>query len=484
MSPLLIVFLLLGYFALLWAIATYFSRGGSDSNDVFFRGERRSPWAVVAFGMIGASITGVSFVSVPGMVAGGQMGYLQMCMGFFVGYIIVARLLLPLYYRLGLTSIYAYLGQRFGGVSHRTGTLFFVVSKLLGASLRFYVTCAVLQTFVFDALGIPFVVSVSLILALVWVYTHRAGIRALVFTDALQTALMLIALIAMLYMAKEALGLSVGEAITAVQESPYSRVFFWDDWLGKQHFVKQFLSGVFIVIVMTGLDQDMMQKNLTTPNLRLAQRNMCSYGLAFLPVNLLFLTLGALLYLYATTHGLPLPAKPDELLPLVVQQGILGSAALVCFVLGVVSAAFSSVDSSLTALTTTACVDLFRVEERGLSEAKATRWRQRTHVVVIALFLGLTLLFRAWGNGNILDALYTLVGYTYGPLLGLFAYGIFTTRPIRDRYVPLVCLIAPLLCYALSIAIPHYTGYTLGYELLLLNGLLTALGLHLLSRRA
>lgn len=480
----LIALILPAYFILLWAVANYSRRGLTTSdNAVFFRGGQQSSWGMVAFGMIGASITGVSFVSVPGMVASSQMSYLQMCMGFFVGYIIVAMVLLPLYYRLGVTSIYAYLAQRFGHVSHRTGAVLFILSKLFGASLRFYVTCAVLQTFVFDALGLPFVFTVSLMLALVWGYTRKAGIRALVFTDVLQTAFMLIALVAMLVMAMWALGVTPWEAVQLVGASDYSRTFFFDDWLSRQHFVKQFLSGVFIVIVMTGLDQDMMQKNLTTPCLRQAQKNMCTYGLAFMPINGLFLMLGALLYLYATMHGMVLPDKTDNLLPMFIDSGVLGTTALLCFVLGIVSAAFSSVDSALTALTTSTCVDLLHVEQRKLSERVSVRLRQRIHAIIVAAFLSITLFFRTLAGGNLLDTLYIFVGYTYGPLLGLFAFGLMTRRRIYDQYVPWVCLAAPLLCYGLNLLVPHFTGYTFGYELLLLNGALTALGLWVIRQR-
>jgi len=471
-------------------LATYFcillllSRTGSRraGNDTFFRAGRQSPWYMVAFGMIGASISGVSFVSVPGWAASTGMTYLQMCAGFFFGYLAVACVLLPLYYRLGLTSIYSYLGLRYGPASHRTGALFFLLSKLTGAAARLYLVCLVLQQFVSAPLGIPYAATVATVLFLIWAYTRRGGIHTLVRTDALQTLCLLLALGGMIWAAAQAMGLDAAGVVRTVRESPMSRVFEWSPG-SPQNFWRQFFSGVFVVVVMTGLDQDMMQKNLTCRSLREARKDMCCYGACFLPVNLLFLALGILLYTLCASRGLAVPATGDELVPGLVATGELGRWVIVPFTVGIVAAAFSSADSAITALTTTACIDLLGVERRGLPEARAVRIRQRVHGVVVAAFFLCILLFRAAGSHSVIDTIYVMASYTYGPLLGLYAYGLFTRKAVRDRYVPLVCIAAPLVCAWFDHYAPILWGYRFGYELLMFNGALTALGLWALSGR-
>jgi Na+/proline symporter len=428
---------------------------------------------MVAFGMIGASISGVTFVSVPGMVLHTQMTYLQMCMGFILGYVVVAFGLLPLYYRLNLTSIYGYLGQRLGRRSYKTGASFFLLSKMMGAAVRFYVVCIILQRFVFDPMGVPFVLTVVGMVMLIWLYTRHGGMKTLVWTDSFQTLCLFVALLLIIYKVTKDLGLTMGEAIAMIDENALSRMFVFDDWVSKQYFWKQFASGVFIVLVMTGVDQDMMQKNLTCKTLRGAQKDMCTYGVAFLPANLLFLSLGVLLAMWAQQSGLSLPANGDDLLPTYVSQA--GTLVMVLFTLGIVAASFSSTDSALTSLTTIYCVD---IKERAADEAL----RKRVHLAMCGLFVLFILLFKTVNSTSLIDAVYIIASYTYGPLLGLFAYGLLTHKEVNDRWVPYIAIASPLLCYAIDWGTGQITGYHFGYELLMLNALITFVGLWI-SRR-
>lgn len=421
--------------------------------------------------MVGASISGITFVSVPGMVMKTDMTYLQMCMGFILGYFVIAFVLLPVYYRLNLTTIYTYLNQRLGIRSYKTGASFFLVSKMTGAAVRFYVVCIILQKFVLDGVGIPFPVTVVAMVALIWLYTRRSGIKTLVWTDTFQTFCMFAALILIIYNVINALGMSVGEAASAIVSDSHSRVFVFDDWVSKQNFWKQFLSGVFVAVVMTGLDQDMMQKNLTCKSLRDAQKDMCTYGFAFVPANLLFLALGILLMMLAGKTGVALPAQGDDLLPMFAATGRLGDTVVVLFTIGVVAAAFSSADSALTALTTSLCVDIVgRQDDEKL--------RRRAHIGIAVVFILFILAFRAVNSTSVIDAIYILCSYTYGPLLGLFAFGLLTHRKPNDRWVPYICIASPIVCYILDVTVSAATGYKFGYELLMLNGLLTFAGLY------
>ena len=481
MNEIITIVTILGYFLLLLLVSHLTAR--DSSNDSFFRAGRRSPWFLVAFGMIGTSVSGVSFVSVPGYVGVTQMTYLQMCIGFFFGYLVIAFLLLPMYYRRGLTSIYSYLEQRFGLASQKSGSVLFLLSKMTGACARFYLVCLILQQFVFERFGVPFIVTVLIILVLVWLYTRRAGIRTLVYTDSLQTLCMLTALVVVIVLVMGKMNLDWGALCQTISESEYSRIFVWDDWMSKQSFWKQFLSGVFVAIVMTGLDQDMMQKNLTCKNLREAQKDMCTYGVCFIPVNFLFLVLGVLLYTFAAGQGIEVPAKTDQLFPMLVQEGWFGYGVTVLFVLGIAAAAFSSVDSALTALTTSFCIDILDIEKKQLDDVRATRIRRRVHIAVVFVFVIFTLIFKALNSTSVIDAIYIMASYTYGPLLGLFAFGLFTHKMPRDRFIPVVCVLSPVICYALSVIVPQYTGYQFGYELLMLNGLLTFAALWGLSLR-
>ena len=456
-----ILLIVLAYFVVLFGISHLTSR--KANNDMFYRANRKAPWYMVAFGMIGASISGVTFVSVPGMVLTSQMTYLQMCLGFIVGYLVIAFVLLPLYYRLQLTSIYTYLGQRLGNRSYQTGAWFFLLSKMVGASVRFYVVCIILQQFVFEPAGIPFIMNVVGMVLLIWLYTRRGGIGTLVFTDTFQTICLFTALVLIILEAVDQLHLSVGEAVSAIADSEMSRIFVFDNWVSPQNFWKQFFSGAFIAIVMTGLDQDMMQKNLTCKTLKDAQKDMCTYGVAFVPTNLLFLALGILL-----TMTLGTELKGDELLPTFVQD----TYAVYLFVLGIVAASFSSADSALTSLTTCFCVDIRRQPDNELL-------RKRMHVMMCFIFVLFILLFRAVNSTSLIDAVYTLASYTYGPLLGLFTFGLFTRQQPIDRFVPYICIASPLICYVLNLVTQHVWNYRFGYELLMLNGLLTFMGLWL-----
>ena len=462
----MILIAILAYFLLLFAVSHV--TGRRATNVTFYRADRRSPWYMVAFGMVGASISGITFVSVPGMVEYSQMTYLQTCMGFILGYVLVAFVLLPLYYRLNLTSIYTWLGQRLGHRSYQTGAWFFLLSKMTGAAVRFFVVCIILQRFVFTPLHVPFAVTVLLLVLLIWLYTRRGGIKTLVWTDSLQTICLFTALIWIMCRVTADLDLSLGDAASAISQSSLSRVFVWDDWQSTRLFWKQFLSGVFIVIVMTGLDQDMMQKNLTCRTLQGAQKDMCSYGVAFLPANLLFLSLGVLLVMWYQRQGMPLPAAADDLLPRYVEMA--SPFISLVFVLGIVAASFSSADSALTALTTIFCVDICRREGDELL-------RRRAHIGICGVFVLFILLFRAVNSASLIDAIYIICGYTYGPLLGLFAYGLLTRRPVCDTLVPYIAVLSPLLCFALDWAVGRWYGYHFGYELLMLNGLLTFVGL-------
>ena len=453
----------LAYFAILFSISHLTSR--QADNSTFYRANRRAPWYMVAFGMVGASISGVTFVSVPGMVLSSQMTYLQMCLGFIVGYLVIAFVLLPLYYRLNLTSIYTYLGQRLGERSYTTGACFFLLSKMTGAAVRFYVVCIILQQFVFEPVGIPFIVNVLAMVTLIWLYTRRGGIGTLVFTDTFQTICLFTALVMIILSVTDQLHLSVNEAMTTISNNEMSRIFVFDDWVSPHNFWKQFLSGAFIAIVMTGLDQDMMQKNLTCKSLRDAQKDMCTYGVAFVPANLLFLALGVLLTMVLGT-GL----KGDEMLPAYIQGNSHSQLLMMLFTIGIVAASFSSADSALTSLTTSYCVDIRR-------QAGNERLRKQTHIAMCLFFVLFILLFRALNSTSLINAIYTIASYTYGPLLGLFTFGLFTHRQPHDSMVPAICIASPLLCYALDTTTQYLWDYHFGYELLMLNGLLTFLGL-------
>lgn len=459
--------ILLIYVAILLGVG-YLTSRKEASNEAFFSGNHRSPWYLVAFGMIGASISGISVVSVPGMVTTSGWTYLQTCLGFFFGYVAVAYILLPLYYRLKLTSIYEYLNSRFGSSSYHTGSMFFVIAKMVSSATKLYIAVLVLQHFIFSQWNIPFWLTVIICVAIIWLYTHRAGIKTIVWTDTLQTLFFIIAISIMCYEAYK---------LTNVQLSTFNfqlLTFNFYDWRSTQYFWKQFISGIFIVVVMTGLDQDMMQKNLTCRSLRESQKNMLSYGIAFLPINFILLLLGSLIIIYAQHSGITLPTEPDKIMPMVAST-IMSPIAGICFVLGIISASFSSTDSALTSITTTLTVDIF-------GNKNNQNQRQWLHLAVCALFALIVILFGYTQNRSIIDTIYTIVGYAYGPLLGLFTFGLFTRYQVRDRLVPIVALVSPILCYIINTTTTHYFNYQWGYELLLLNGIITFIGLFIIKK--
>ena len=480
MNSYIILLIIAAYFGLLLLIASITGKKGSG-NEAFFLGNRKSPWYIVALGMIGTSISGVTFVSVPGMVRGMDMTYMQMVFGFIFGYIIVAKVLLPLYYRLNLTSIYTYLESRMGNRAYKTGASFFLLSKTIGAAARLYLVVLILQTYVFAAWNIPFGVTVAGSILLIWLYTYRGGVKTIIWTDTLQTICFIAMLIVIIWQVKNVMHTDSRGLIQTLIDSPHFRIFEFSDWHSTQHFVKQFLSGIFIVIVMTGLDQDMMQKNLSCKTLKESQKNMYWYGFAFTPVNFLFLSLGVLLLTLAGRLNIALPALNDDILPMYCTSGILGESILIFFTIGIIAAAFSSADSALTALTTTFCVDILGIHKEEAQKAKKTRLK--VHLLISVLFALIIIIFKAINNRSVIDAIYVIASYTYGPLLGLFSFGLFTRMVPRDKLVPYICIASPVICYVADKLVFAYTGYRFGYEILMINGLLTFMGLWLTTSK-
>ncbi|MDQ3193409.1 MAG: sodium:solute symporter [Bacteroidota bacterium] len=478
MSPVLIICFILLYFSILLTISWYTSRNATSQS--YYIGNKQSPWFIVAFGMIGDSLSGVTFISIPGTVAKDQFSYMQIVMGYLIGYFVIAKVLLPLYYRLNLTSIYSYLGQRLGAHSEKSGSFFFLVSRLIGAAFRLYISTAVLQIFIFNQWGIPFFVTASIVIGLILIYTYRGGIKTLVWTDSVQSGFLLMGVILSIIVIADSLNLSIPDIFSTIKNSPYSQIFFWD-WQEKNFFLKQFLSGVFIAIVMTGLDQNMMQKNLSIRSLPEAQKNMYWFSGIVIFVNLFFVALGALLYTYATAKGVTIPLKTDELFPLLALNH-LGSFAAIVFILGITAATFSSADSVLTTLTTSFCIDFLKMDSKK-ENAKQKNIRHIIHISFAILLLLVIIVFREINNDAVINTVFKVAGYTYGPLLGLFAFGLFTNISIRDKYVPFVCLLSPIITYLLDVnSTTLFSGYKFGFELLLLNGLITFTGLALLKK--
>jgi Na+/proline symporter len=465
---------------MLFAISWITSRRAN--NQTFFIGNRSSPWLVVAYGMVGASLSGVTFISVPGWVGDTQFSYMMVVIGYLLGYFTIARVLLPLYYRLNLTSIYSYLESRFGFWSYKTGAFYFLLSRVIGASFRMFLVVNVLQLFVFDAWNIPFGITVSLFILLIWVYTFRGGIKTIVWTDTLQTTFMLLAVGISVYLISSELDLSLAGLIATVDESKLSRIFI-TDFTSRQHWLKQFISGAFIAIVMTGLDQDMMQKNLSCRNLKDAQKNVITLSWILVPVNLLFLFLGAALYIFAAQKGILIPELTDDLFPTIAIRHLSIFAGLTFFI-GLIAAAYSSADSALTALTTSFSVDFLGIEKKELnSERRKIRIRTIVHIGISLTVLIVILIFRAINDQAVIQKLFTIAGYTYGPLLGLYAFGLFTKWQVRDKWVPVIAIISPVICYILSINSQSMLyGYKFGFELLIVNGLLTFFGLYLVKK--
>lgn len=481
MSPAAVLVTIFAYFAVLFLVA-YLTGRGTD-NQGFFVGNRRSPWFVVAFAMIGSSISGVTFVSVPGWVAVNHFSYMQMVLGFLAGQLVIAFLLIPLFYRMGLVSIYEYLEERFGASSYRTGAWFFFISKMLGAAVRVFLVCIVMQLLVFGPYGIPFFWNVVSTMAVVWLYTFRGGVKSLIWTDSLKTFCLVVSVGLCIYFIAADMGYGFGDLVRAVQAHDYSRMFFFDDVNDKRYFFKQFFAGMFTVIAMTGLDQDMMQRNLSCRNYRDSQKNVVTSGILQLFVILLFLMLGVLLYMYAARHGIGTPDKSDELFPMIATRGYFPLVVGVLFVIGLVSSAYSAAGSALTALTTSFTVDILQSTKKHDEKAVA-RIRKRVHVGMAVGMGAVILLFDMLNNTSVIDAVYILASYTYGPILGLFAFGMFVKRSVRDRWVPLVALLSPALCFVLQKNSERwFGGYSFSYELLIFNALFTFIGLCLLIRK-
>ena len=475
-----IMLLIAAYFVVLILIS-YFT-GKEDSNAAFFKANKSAPWYLVAFGMIGASLSGVTFISVPGAVEAKQFGYLQVVFGYFFGYLVIAYVLLPIYYKLNLTSIYTYLRDRFGNVSYKTGSVAFLISRVVGASFRLFLVAKVLQLLIFDQYHIPFTVTVIITIALIWLYTFKGGIKTIIFTDTLQTLFMLISVIVTISFLASALDLnSISEIYTHVKESTLSKTFFFGDVNDAQYFIKSFLAGMFITITMTGLDQDMMQKNLTCKNLKEAQKNMVSFSVVLIFVNILFLVLGLMLTQYANQHGIT--AKKDDLFPTIAMLPEIGVITSAFFLLGLIAAAYSSADSALTSLTTSFCIDIIELDKKPKASQK--RIRKQTHVFISIVLVIVIVLFDAiFKDVSVIWELFKAAGYTYGPLLGLFAFGIYTKVQLKHKYVWIVAIIAPIVSYFINeYSVDLLSGYQIGFEILIINGILTFLGLILIRRK-
>jgi Na+/proline symporter len=471
MQPIHIIFLIVAYFSVLILIS--YITGKSANNETFFKANNSSPWYLVAFGMIGASLSGVTFISVPGWVEDQSMSYMQMVLGYVIGYAVIGLVLLPLYYRLNLTSIYTYLEDRFGRNSYKTGASFFLLSRTIGASFRLFLVANVLQLLLFDAYGIPFWVTVTITILLIWLYTFKGGIKTIVWTDTLQTLFMLIAVGVCIYAISDELQIS--NIFSYVADSELSKTFFFDDVKAGNYFWKQFLAGAFIAVVMTGLDQDMMQKNLTCRNLKDAQKNMFWFTIVLVIVNFFFLALGVLLTDYAQRNGID--AHKDELFPIIATKGTLGLATAMFFLLGLIAAAYSSADSALTSLTTSFSIDILEIDKKK-DKREQERIRKKIHVLFSIILVATILIFKYFiADASVIAKIFTFAGYTYGPLLGLYAFGLFTKLNVKDKAVPFICLLAPILTYIISYYSKEKLGFDFGFFVLVLNGALTFLGL-------
>jgi Na+/proline symporter len=485
MKPIYILLLIIAYFVLLLLIAYFTSK--NDSNETFFKANKNSPWYIVAFGMIGASLSGVTFISVPGWVQSSKFSYMQIVIGYLFGYFVIAYVLIPIYYHLKVTSIYEYLKIRFGTSTHKTGAIFFFISRVLGASFRLFLVASVLQYFIFDAWHVPFEITVMLSILLIWIYTFRGGIKTIVWTDTLQTLFMLIAVFGSIYFILNQLNWSITDLFTSTEFKHYSKIWFLDDFNDKKYAIKSILGGMFIAIAMTGLDQDMMQKNLTCKNTKEAQWNVLSLGFILIIVNFIFLILGALLFIYTHKFNIAIPLvdgniKTDLLFPEIALQSNLGITIGVLFVLGLIAAAYSSADSALTSLTTSYCIDFLNIENKPKNKQKGIR--KNVHIGISIILILVIISFRYLLKDNVISSLLQVASYTYGPLLGIFAFGIFTKITIKDKWVWLVAIISVTLTYLINYySVYLLNGYVFGYELLIVNGCITYIGLLALQKR-
>ena len=478
MTPTIVILTIIGYFALLFGISWFASRG--SDNSTFFTGNRQAPWGIVAFAMIGAAISGVTFISVPGMVVGKGYAYLQMVLGFIVGYFSIAYVLVPMFYKRNLISIYGYLENRFGKKTYRTGAWFFFISKMLGASVRFFVVCAVLQLLVFGPLHIPFEFNVIVTIALIWLYTVQGGVKTLIWTDTLKSFCLIMSVILCIYFIAQNLGLGIGDTVSAIAGHHTSRMFFFDNPMEGTYFWKQFLAGVFMSIATTGLDQDMMQRNLACKDSKQSQKNMIVSGVMQFFVVALFLVLGTLLVMFMEQNNLTMPEKTDELFGYVATHPAIPVVVGILFVLGLISAAYSAAGSALTSLTTSFTVDILGAHKKQ-DDRRLTRTRKAVHVAMSVLMGLVIIAFYYLSEEDAISAVYTLASYTYGPILGLFVFGMFGKRPVHDKLVPVVCILAPALSWVLQWALKTFLGYTTSFELLIINAVITMAGLWLLS---
>ncbi len=485
MSPLLLLSIVLIYFAMLIGISYLTAK--DDSNAVFFKAGKNSPWYVVAFGMIGASLSGVTFISVPGWVDSTQFSYMQIVLGYFLGYLVIAWILIPLYYKMNLTSIYEYLKQRFGPKSHKTGAFFFLLSRILIASFRLFLVASVLQYFILDAWSVPFEVTVILSVLFIWLYTFRSGIKTIIWTDTLQTFFMLAALIFSVVLILDRLNYSLTDFLVSDDFKQYSKTFFTDDFNDRKHWVKSILGGMFIAIAMTGLDQDNMQKNLTCRNVRDAQKNVISLGLILIPINLIFLILGALLFVYAEQNQISIPIvegkiKTDLMFPEIALNQNLGMGLSIAFILGLIAAAYSSADSALTSLTTSFSIDFLDINKNYPNSKK--KIRKKVHFMFSIILVLVIISYRHSLEDNIISSLLQVSSYTYGPLLGLFSFGLMTRYQIKEKWVWLVALTSVVLTYILNLnAEGWFNGYVFGFEILIFNGFFTFIGLYLIRQK-
>ena len=480
MSSAFILSIVLLYFLVLLGIAFYTSRGAT--NETFFIGQKKSNWLLVAYGMIGTSLSGVTFMSVPGEVNAKGFAYMQVVIGYFIGYMVVAFVLLPLYYRLNLTSIYSYLQSRLGNTSYKTGAGFFLLSRTLGASIRIYLVLIVLQHFLLDSLGVPFAVTVFFVLLMILLYTFNGGVKTIVWTDTLQTTGMILALIITIALINEGLNFSFSDLWSTISAKGYTTILQTSDWKAGNFFVKQILGGAFVTITMTGLDQEMMQKNISVKNIGDSQKNMLLFSVILVAVNMLFLILGGALYIFLEAKGISFPAKTDETFSLVALNYLPPVAGLI-FILGLVSALFPSADGALTALTSSICIDILGMKDRtDWSEEQKTKTRRIVHISITVLFLVLILVYQQVITSSVISTILKVAGYTYGPLLGLFAFGILTNRKVKENIVPFICVLSPAICWVLAQnSVAWFGGYQFGFELLAVNGLITFAGLYAIS---
>lgn len=477
-TPLIVVLTIAGYFLLLMAVSWWASRG--SDNATFFTGNRKAPWPLVALATMGAAISGVTFISVPGMVVTKGYSYLQMMLGFIVGYLLVAFVLIPMFYKRNLISIYGYLEERFGPSTYKSGAWIFFISKMLGAAVRFFVVCAVLQLLVFGPLHIPFEFNVIVTIALIWLYTLQGGVKTVLWTDSIKSFCLVASVVLCIYFVATNLGYSASDTVSAIKHHPSSKIFYFNDPSSGLYFWKQFIAGIFLVVAMTGLDQDMMQRSLACPDPRSSQKNMIVGGVVQFFVIALFLLLGTLLVIFLEEKGIDMPEKTDDIFGLVATHGSMPVLVSVLFIIGLVAAAYAAAGSALTSLTTSYTVDILGAHKKQ-DDQKLTRTRKLVHLGMSAIMGLVIIAFYYISEQDAISAVYTLASYTYGPILGLFAYGMMCKRPVRDGMVPVVCVAAPVLSWILQWALSHYFQYTTGFELLLINAAFTMLGLWLLS---